>query len=292
MGSNGVRHLLDINDLTEDDIDWVISGPHSCRGDVAGSIIGLIFLESSLRTHFGFAAAATRLGVSPLSVTELRHGPGMPIAESVADTLRAIGGMADLVVIRPGEPLDRDNIHATSPVPIINGGDPGGEHPTQALIDFVAMQKFVGPIQEIRVGICGDLTMRASRSLLHLLNRRPPRSLRLIAPYSRSNHGIAFRAELNRCLTLTEVPDFSDLDALIITGITPLTDGDRSDYTLTKQSAESLPPHAVVLSPMPIIDDISSEMLRDRRVRVYDQSDLGVSVRMSVLQLLLNQSRR
>jgi len=285
--AGNVRHFLDIDDLTDDEIDWVIAGPHPDCTAVSGSVIGLIFLESSLRTHFGFAAAALRLGASPLSVTELRQGEGMPRPESLADTLRAVGGMADLVVVRPGQPLDREGIRSTSPVPVINGGDPSGEHPTQALIDFFALEKFVGPIQEIRLGICGDLTMRASRSLLRLLNRRPPRSLRMIAPHSRANHGISFSEELEKCATLTELSDFSDLDALIITGITPLTDGDRFSYTLTKQSAGSLPHHAVVLSPMPLIDDISSEMLRDPRVRVYDQSDLGVAVRMAVLQLLL-----
>lgn len=289
MCSN-IRHLLDLDDLSNDEIDWIIAGPYSDGKTAAGALIGLVFLQGSLRTHLGFAAAATRLGASPLSVHELRHDAGWPHSETLADTLRVVAGMTDLVVVRPNEPLDREMIRSNIPVPVINAGEPIGGHPTQALIELIALQKFVGPIQEINVGICGDLTMRTSRSLLRLLNRRPPRLLKLIAPRSRSDHGVVFDEELRDRVICTETPDFSDLDALIITGIAPLPDGDRSDYTLTTKSAQSLRSDAVVVAPMPLIDDISTEMLGDPRVKIYEQSDLGVPVRMSILQFLLRNT--
>jgi aspartate carbamoyltransferase catalytic subunit len=290
--SSEVRHLLDIADLSDADIARVLDGPDPGKRLASTTVIGLLFLEASLRTRFGFASAAVRLGAHPLSVTELRYGAEMSAAETFADTLRGVAGMAELVIVRPGFRLDRKLIRETIPCPVINGGDRGGGHPTQALIDLAAMQRFAGQVDQLTVGICGDMTMRASISLLELLCRRPPRSLRLIGPSQRLRHGVDLGAELQDRTTTTDVVDFSDLDVLLITGLAPgpggeLPDATRRPYSLNADSIRSLPDRAVVLSPMPVIDEISDEVRTDARLRIHDHSDLGVTVRMAVLQLLL-----
>ena len=290
--SSEIRHLLDVADLTDAELDQILTGPELGRRLASGTVVGLLFLESSLRTRFGFGVAAERLGASALSVGELRYGAEMSSAEAFADTLRAVAGMSDLVVVRAGIGLDRHRIRKACPTPVINGGDRGGEHPTQALIDVFAMQRFAGPVHELNIGVCGDLTMRASRSLIRLLDRRPPLSLRLIAPPARMAHEVNLGGRLRDRTTVTDCADFSGLDVLLMTGLAPgndtaLTERERQQYALTASSITSLPHHAVVLSPMPVIDEISDEIRGDPRVRIHDHSDLGVPVRMAVLQLML-----
>lgn len=289
--SSEPAHLVDIADLNDAQLDTILAGPsgHVFR---PGTVVGLLFMEASLRTRLGFATAAARLGATPIYASELRYGLEMSAAESFSDTLRCVAGMCDLVVVRSPERLDRSVIREQMPAPVINGGDRGGEHPTQALIDLAAMERLAGPICDLTVTVCGDLTMRASTSLLQLLNRRPPKRLRLIAPHSRSIFYKNLGDVLRRRTEITEVVDFSNTDALLMTGLAPGPDGElsarkRSDYALTTSSIGSLPPHAVVLSPMPIIDEIDNDSRNDPRVRIHDHSDLGVSIRMATLQLLL-----
>lgn len=285
-------HLFDIADLDDAALDRVLAGPAPEQHLVPGTVVGLLFLESSLRTRFGFASAAARLGATPLSITEVRSGQEMSDSESFADTLRAVAGMSDAVVVRSGARLDRDLIRMSSPAPVINGGDRGGEHPTQALIDLTAIQHFAGPVAELNVGICGDMTMRASTSLLKLLARKPPRTLRLIAPAERQVSTTDLDAALPDRTTTTDAADFADLDVLLMTGLAPgrggeLTDQYRAEYALSERSIWSLPDHAVVLSPMPVIDEITDGARSDPRVRIHEHGDLAALTRMAVLQLLL-----
>lgn len=290
-----VRHLLDVADLTDVDIDAVLD---DVAGDGAVSrrdpfVVGLLFQTSSLRTRTGFAVAAARLGGTSVTVEDARFSSGMSAAESSADTLRTLAGMVDLVVVRPQDPLDREAVRTGSPVPVVNGGDPEGEHPTQALIDVAAMHRFAGPLEELHVGISGDLGMRGTRSLLHLLGRRPPRRLTLIAPPSRRDTGFPLSPELERRTDHRAGGDFAGLDVLHLGGLAPgqgpghLDDDARGPFALTPVTAGTLPERAVVLSPMPVIDEIAPELRADPRVRVFEQSDLGVRVRTAVLRLLL-----
>jgi aspartate carbamoyltransferase catalytic subunit len=290
-----VRHLLDIADLADSDVDAVL---HEVAGDRAvvprdPFVVGLLFQTSSLRTRAGFAVAAARLGGTSVTVEQSRFSGGMSAAESFDDTLRTLAGMVDLVVVRPDRPLDRLAVRAHAPAPVVNGGDPVGEHPTQALIDVAAMERFAGPLDELHVGISGDLGMRGTRSLLALLGRRPPRQLTLIAPPSRRDPGFPLSPVLEQRTDRRTGGDFADVDVLYLGGLAPgqgpeqLDDAARAPFALTPATAGTLPEKAVVLSPMPVIDEIAPELRGDPRVRVFQQSDLGVRVRTAVLRLLL-----
>lgn len=290
-----VRHLLDVADLTDAEVDAVLD--EAARDGAVVSrepfVVGLLFQTSSLRTRTGFAVATARLGGTSVTVEDSRFGAGMSAAESFEDTLRTLAGMVDLVVVRPERPLDRTAVRSEVPVPVINGGDPGGEHPTQALIDATALQRFAGPLDELHIGICGDLGMRGTRSLLALLGRRPPRRLTLIAPPSRQDPGVPLPPALASRTDRRPGGDFADLDVLHLGGLPPgqgpsaLDEAARAPFALTPATVGTLPEKAVVLSPMPVIDEIAPELRGDPRVRVFEQSDLGVRVRTAVLRLLL-----
>jgi aspartate carbamoyltransferase catalytic subunit len=256
----------------------------------------LLFLTASLRTRLGFAEAARRLGGTPLDVHELRFGPAMSDAESFGDTLRTITGMTDVVVARTPFKIDRELVSRTCVAPLVNGGDADEDHPTQTLVDLFAIGEQRGDVAELAVGLCGDLGMRSARSLLKLLNRLPPKSLRLIAPPSRSESRVALSEELESRTMRTQEADFTGLDVLYMvglpagTGSSALTREARAAFALDRRSLARLPEDAVVFSPLPVIDEIAEESRMDPRIRMFRQSDDGVWVRAAVLDFVLGGS--
>jgi aspartate carbamoyltransferase catalytic subunit len=294
------RILLEPGDLSDEDVaillaqagDLAAGGKAKLAGP--GRSVGLLFLSPSLRTRVGFAEATVRLGGAPIDVSEPRWDPAMSDAESFDDTLRTVSGMVDAVVARVPLELDHGRIAAHTRAPYVSGGHLG-HHPTQALIDVFAMEQLQGSVGDLRVGICGDLTMRATRSLLQLLTRRPPRQLVLVAPPSRREHGIDLGPDLAARTITREPDDLAGLDVLLLAGLpqgagpAELDAPARHRYALTGDRVCTLDPGAVVLSPMPVIDEISPAARLDPRVRMFDQSDLGVFVRMAVLDLVVER---
>jgi aspartate carbamoyltransferase catalytic subunit len=201
--------------------------------------------------------------------------------------------MVDAVVVRVPFPLERQAVAAASVSPVVNGGDGNQEHPTQALIDLLAMEEEQGPIGELRLGLCGDLRSRATRSLLKLLDRFPPQSLTLQAPPGRDDPGVRLGCLLSARTSFQPEAHFGEMDILYMVGLpegagaSHLGSEQRAAFALTVQRLRELPKDAVVLSAMPVIDEIAPEAWGDRRVRIFAQSDHGVFVRAAVLELLL-----
>lgn len=290
-----MRHLVRIADLSPGEVDRILE--LAAEAMTAPPVrrhffVTLMFLSSSTRTRLGFAAATSRLGGSSAVVTETRFiGRALP-RESLPDTLRVISGMSNVVVLRVPDGETCDPLTHVARCSVVNGGDRTA-HPTQALIDRFAIEQLVGPLNEVRVGISGDMTKRAASSLLELLAMSPPSSLVLFAPPGRGEHGVPLGSKLAARTTMPPDSDFSDLDVLLLPGLAPgqdqtfLNQETRDRWAFTKHTARSLPKHAVVLSPGPVIDEIHHACRNDRRIRVFEQSDLGVHVRTGVLRWLL-----
>jgi aspartate carbamoyltransferase catalytic subunit len=245
--------------------------------------VGLLFLETSLRTRVGFAAAAARLGGQSIDIAE-RRGNAVAMPEAWADTLRVVSGNVDLVVARPGRPLDPEQLYPLLVSSFLNGGDAGrrGEHPSQALIDLYAIEQARGPVCELTVAICGDLRMRAVRSLARLLARFPPRRLVAI-----SDPRLADGSE---GITEHRAPwDVGDVDVLYVAGIPhgALDEPGRARLRVDRKALAALPPDAVVLSPMPVIDEIATTARSDPRIGMFRQSDDALFVRMALIEALM-----
>jgi len=290
-------HLLSISDLRDVDIDRILDGAEALSrslqpgSDGTRRVVALLFLETSLRTRVGFATAAARLGWQPIEVLELRHSP-VSMTESFEDTLRTVSGMADIVVSRPACPIDREMIAKHSVSAFINAGDkgPSAEHPTQALIDLRAIEAALGPISGLRVAICGDPRMRAVRSLVQLFVRRRPARLSIIAaPSHRAAECIP--PPLVAISDHRALPELDDIDVLYIAGIphASLPVDERARLILTTEALSRLPPRSIVLSPMPIIDEIDQSARRDQRMRMFWQSDQALFVRMALLEEIVSR---
>lgn len=290
--------LRSIDDLTDEDVRSVLeraaahergdadSGPAQSIG--RGLVVGLLFLEASLRTRVGFTAAAARLGGTAVGVVVQRTSE-ISMPESVHDTLRTLMGYTDVVVTRPGVPLVGDVIPTDSPTPILSGGDRGSamEHPSQTLIDLYAAERELGGLAGVTVGICGDPRMRSVAGLLRLM-RRPafrPRAIRLIT-VPPLLEGFAVPTGLASITTIGGFDDARDVELLYVAGIPhgAATEPERTEMRLTPESLTLLPASAVVTSPLPVIDEISREAFADRRVRAFAHSDAGLFVRMALLE--------
>lgn len=288
------RAICSVDDLTIEEIGAVLEraaamakgGPPAVT---APRLVGLAFLTASLRTRIGFSAAAARLGWSTVAVDAPRSGP-TSMAESWDDTLRTLGGMVDLVVARPGRPLAQAEVAATCAVPFINGGDEGptAEHPSQALVDMFAIEHLRGPVGDQVVALCGDLRMRAVRSLVRLLCRRPPRRLVLV-----SSPPLAYPEALPPALAaIAEQRTLNELrgvDVVYLAGIPhgAADESDRAALRFGTGALAALATDAIVLSPLPLLDEITPDARFDQRVRMFDQSDLGVAVRAALLLQLV-----
>jgi aspartate carbamoyltransferase catalytic subunit len=281
--------IVGVDDLGTEEIRHILSRATGLRAGASSELarpplVGLLFLETSLRTRVGFAAAAARLGGQSIDVAERRGNAAAP-PEGWADTLRVVSGNVDLIVARPGRPLD----DAAQLCPLLvssflNGGDTGrrGEHPSQALIDLYAIEQARGPVSELTVAICGDLRMRAVRSLLRLFARFPPRHLVAITdPHLVDDGGLPgeHRAPW----------DVDDVDVLYVAGLPhgALDEPGRARLRVDRKALAALRPDAVVLSPMPVIDEIATTARSDPRVRMFQQSDDALYVRMALIEALL-----
>jgi aspartate carbamoyltransferase catalytic subunit len=300
------RVIVGVGDLGTEEIRHILSRATSLRAGAASHLtrpplLGLLFLEASLRTRVGFAAAAARLGGQSIDIAE-RRGNAVAMPEGWADTLRVVSGNVDLIVARPGRPLDASQLCPLLVSSFLNGGDAGrcGEHPSQALIDLYAIEQARGPVSELTVAICGDLRMRAVRSLVRLFARFPPRRLVAISDprLADSDHGSDSsddgsdssdgHAELD---AEHRAPwDVDDVDVLYVAGIPhgALDEPGRARLRVDRQALAALRPDAVVLSPMPVIDEIATTARSDPRIRMFQQSDDALFVRMALIEALLS----
>jgi aspartate carbamoyltransferase catalytic subunit len=285
------RALISVDDLDEAEISTILTRATELERaravmDKAGRVVGLLFFEASLRTRAGFAVAAARLGWTAVEVAAQRESP-TSVAESVPDTLRTLSGMVDAIVARPGMPVDRRLVNDHVVCAYVNAGDtgPAAEHPTQALIDLYALERWRGPLSEIHLGICGDPRMRAVRSLLRILSRRPPRRISLYADdrhWSESSIPSSLAGIVDRRV----LPQVDDLDVLYVAGIPhgALPLDARQRLIVTSAVMARLGPDAIVLSPLPLIDEVDPEVRADTRTWMFRQSDQGLLVRMAVLE--------
>jgi aspartate carbamoyltransferase catalytic subunit len=292
MTAVGPRHLLAIEDLGREGILALLDRAEELQGKplsrsiFAGVTLGLLFFQTSTRTRFGFHAAMTRLGGTAIELNETRYQAGMSRGESVSDTLRCISAYCDGVVLRHPSVVEFQEAAAVSSVPIINGGSGIEHHPTQTLIDLFAIRRRFGHLEGLRIGVVGDLIgSRSARSLVASLAYFPPAELRLMAPESRQLPCTFLEALSTGCVTKTESLNVAGLDAIYMAGF-PEAAGpveERSRYRLTKESARSLDTAAIVLSPLPRIDEIDPAVDHLPQAGYFAQSEQGLLVRIALL---------
>ena len=263
-----------------------------------GALLGNLFFEPSTRTRLSFGAAFQRLGGSVLDTTGMSFS-SMAKGESLRDTARVISGYVDVIVIRHPERGSAAEFAAASVVPVINGGDGPGEHPTQALLDVYTIQKEIGRLDQVVVAFVGDLRYgRTVHSLIRALSNFEGITARLVAPDSLQlpdeleTEMTARGMKLTRHSAMRE--GLADADVVYMTRLQKerMPESERAsvsaDYVLNLKRVDSwCRDEVVIMHPLPRdsnapVCELSEDLDSDPRLAIFRQTDNGIPVRMAL----------
>ena len=260
-----------------------------------GQLLATVFYEPSTRTRFSFEAAMHRLGGQVLSAENATRASSAAKGESLEDAIRVISGYAQGIVLRHPEVGAADRAAQVATVPVINAGDGAGHHPTQALLDLYTMKKELGRLDHLRVGLAGDLRNgRTVRSLALLLSRFPGNELVLISPpalrMGEDVVGLLQQAQQGVQETEDLVGAIAGLDVLYQTRIqaerfesSEEYERHRGVYVVTLEVMRRLPEHAILMHPLPRLEEIDPLVDADPRAAYFRQARNGLWARMAVL---------
>lgn len=301
-----IRNLISITDFSVEEIDKMIkvagdimTNPDKYIDICKGKKLATLFFEPSTRTRLSFEAAMLELGGSVLGFSEASSSSASK-GESVSDTIRTVGCYADIIAMR--HPKEGAPIVAArrTTVPIINGGDGGHHHPTQTLTDLLTITREKGRLNNLTVGLCGDLKFgRTVHSLIEAMLRYENVKFVLIAPpelrvpqYIIDMHEKA-GAEYKQVETMEAV--MPELDILYMTRVQRERFFNEEDYIRLKDTyilnmdkLANAKKDMAILHPLPRVNEISVEVDDDPRAAYFRQALCGKYIRMALILNLLN----
>ena len=313
------HHLLTVDSLNRESVDHLLRvaarmEPIAQRRQVTrvleGAVLGNLFFEASTRTRVSFNAAFCRLGGSVCDTTGFTFS-SMAKGESLYDTSRVMSGYCDAIVMRHPDQGSVAEFAAATNVPVINGGDGPGEHPSQALLDLYTIDKEFQRLGKSLTGahilLTGDLKYgRTVHSLIKLLSLYDPLRITLVSPpglempsklidlVASRGHRIEQRDSLAN--------DFADLDVVYTTRIQKerFTDemnesfqGLSDDFMVNRDfldqrcSQSTIVMHPLPRDSRPGANDLSVDLNGDPRLAIFRQTDNGIPMRMAIFATLL-----
>lgn len=301
-----IRNLISITDFSVEEIDKMIkvagdimTNPDKYIDICKGKKLATLFFEPSTRTRLSFEAAMLELGGSVLGFSEASSSSASK-GESVSDTIRTVGCYADIIAMR--HPKEGAPIVAArrTTVPIINGGDGGHHHPTQTLTDLLTITREKGRLNNLTVGLCGDLKFgRTVHSLIEAMLRYENVKFVLIAPPElRVPQYIIDMlekagAEYKQVETMEAV--MPELDILYMTRVQRERFFNEEDYIRLKDTYilnmdkfANAKKDMAILHPLPRVNEISVEVDDDPRAAYFRQALCGKYIRMALILNLLN----
>ena len=300
-----MRHLLDIVDLSTREIDelldvadQIIAQPREYREKMRYRKLATLFFEPSTRTRLSFEAAMLELGGSVLGFSSADSSSAAK-GESVADTVRTVGCYADIIAMRHPKEGAPTVAAQVSPVPIINAGDGGHNHPTQTLTDLLTIRREKGRLDQLVVGMCGDLQFgRTVHSLMNAMARYKSIRFVLISPRELCIPDYLRESMRKAGVPFVEVEKLEDvigtLDILYMTRVQKERFFNEADYVRLKDSY-ILDPEKLsrarqdlcIMHPLPRVNEISRAVDSDPRAAYFRQVLNGKFVRMALILKLL-----
>ena len=300
------RSLIEPMDLSLEELneilnlaDEIIANPSEYADVCKGKVLSTMFYEPSTRTRLSFEAAMLRLGGSVMGFSSAESSSAAK-GESVADTIRTVACYADIAAMRhPKEGAPMIAAMSTD-IPVINAGDGGHQHPTQTLTDLLTIRSLKRRLNNLTVGICGDLKFgRTVHSLIKALSRYTNMKFVLISPeelripeYIREEILIKNGIEFEEVERLENVMD--KLDVLYMTRVQRERFFNEADYIRLKDSyilnaekLEKAKDDMIILHPLPRVNEISVEVDKDSRACYFKQAKYGMYVRMALIMKLL-----
>jgi aspartate carbamoyltransferase catalytic subunit len=262
--------------------------------DYQHKVMASLFYAPSTRTRFSFEAAMYRLGGRVLSTEQARLFSSEIEGEQLEDTIRIIGGYADVIVIRHTEVGGARRASLVSPVPVINAGDGnGGQHPTQALLDLYTIFR-ERSLEGLTIAIIGELDRgRTVRSLAYLLSKFERVKIFFVSPpeLQMRRDILQHLEEHNVWYSLESDIDkvIGQVDVVYQTRILPERLADRKDigrYTIDSRILGTMRPNAMILHPLPRTVELDKTVDGDPRALYFRQATNGLYVRMALLTMV------
>ena len=301
------KNIISVRDLDKqklelifDATDKIIDMSQDKRREIArGKTLGYLFFEPSTRTRLSFESAIALLGGTSLGIADAASS-SIHKGETLGDTVKVISSYCDVLVLRHS--LDGSSRFAAeiSNKPVINAGSGTEEHPTQTIQDLFTIKKEKKKIDGLKIGIAGDLKYgRTVYSLLYGL-RNYDVDVHLISPESlriRSDSTYDIKKELSYTESSNIDEYIEDLDVLYVTRIQKERFPDEEEYAKVKGSyvigsdmVKKMKDDAIILHPLPRIDEISADVDNTKQAKYFEQAEYGKYTRAALLGLILNEN--
>ena len=282
----------------------IIAHPEAYQDKCAHKKLATLFFEPSTRTRLSFEAAMLELGGSVIGFSEASSSSASK-GESVADTAKIVSCYADIIAMRhpkEGAPFVASQ---AATIPVINAGDGGHNHPTQTLADLLTISREMGRLDNLTIGLCGDLKYgRTVHSLIEAMSRYSGIRFVLISPQELKIPGfIRYNVLEREHIPYTEVSSLEEampqLDVLYMTRIQRERFDDpreyerlKDSYVLDTQKMELAKKTMCILHPLPRVNEISVKVDDDPRAAYFRQALNGKYMRMALILKLLEEAQR
>jgi aspartate carbamoyltransferase len=303
------RDILSTEDLNKEEILEVIKVAAEmeelCRDRhvsdlLADKIIAVLFLEPSTRTRLSFETAINRLGAKAITVADAKSSSAAK-GETLVDTALTVEGYADCIVVRQPQIGGAKEMADAVNIPVINGGDGAGQHPTQALLDLYTIQKELGKLEGHTVAMVGDLKYgRTVHSLSYALAPFDPREYIFCAPETLQMPGeivSEMKEKGIRCRKTASLEEALQADVLYMTRIQKERFDDPVEYEklkgsfiLTRAMLEKGNKGITIMHPLPRVDEITTDVDSMPNAAYFRQAHNGVFLRMALLAMIMGRA--
>ena len=267
---------------------------------LADKVVAVLFLEPSTRTRLSFETAVKRLGAKAITVADAKTSSTAK-GETLADTALTVEGYVDCIVVRQPQIGGAKVMADAVEIPVINGGDGAGQHPTQALLDLYTIRKERGTLEGLKVAMVGDLKYgRTVHSLAYALAPFTPAEYIFSAPEALQMPERIVRDMENKgisCRLTASMDDALQADVLYMTRIQKERFSDSAEYEklkgsfiLTRGLVERGNKDITIMHPLPRVDEIDTDVDDLPNAAYFRQAHNGVYVRMALLALVMGRA--
>ncbi|HWA31955.1 MAG TPA: aspartate carbamoyltransferase [Candidatus Paceibacterota bacterium] len=299
-----MRHILNTTQFSKADIEKILSEVPEmekiCRGGsgdkpLEGKVVACVFFEPSTRTRLSFETAALRLGAGVISAEDALANSSVHKGETIEDTVQTLSCYADAIVMRHPEAGSAEKASRVATKPLVNAGDGANQHPSQGLLDLYTIKKEHGRLDNISIAFVGDvLNSRTLRSLVPLLLLYPDNKFYFISPKELAlpeeyrKYLIDHKAKFEEINTLDDT--LPKVDVLYMTRVQKERFQNPADYERVKdffllkpEHVQKLKKDAIIMHPLPRVNEIDPEIDKDSRAAYFRQAQNGLYVRMALL---------
>ncbi len=304
-----MRHILDTRQFKKEDAENILAAASKMEEmvksgkngtELQNKVVACMFFEPSTRTRLSFETAALKLGASVISAENASANSSAYKGETIEDTARMLNCYADIIVIRHPKMGEVEAASKVSAKPVINAGDGANQHPTQGLLDLYTIKKEHKRLNNISIAFVGDvLNSRTLRSLVPLLLFYPGNTFYFVSPKE-----LVLADEYRKYLkankvNFVETDNLEEIlpkvDVLYMTRVQKERFANIEDYNkvkdaylLTAKHLKKLKKDAIIMHPLPRVNEIEPAIDKDPRAAYFRQAQNGLYIRMAVLIYSLN----